>query len=1050
MTFSLEYKKPKKITIILGAIALFAVSLFGYLFFIRFNDRPIDVRVTNVTSRAFTVTWVTADKSKGTVSYAEKDKVNCYLWSAITGNNYAYDDRDVEEARLEEFESKDQNDEIVASYDDYTVKKAGEYYVHHVTVSGLEPEGEYKFRVGNGFRNWRAPVRGADLETIDEFVEEEKFEVKTFTERENINAPDPTYGKITSKQEPDSEVDDAILFMYIETVGRKSHVMSAPTNETSGWYVDLSNGRWRDDGSPVSNLSEEIDNEIIFVEAGVKGRSTVAANPLSQDAPAKTFQITKENISDELASSSKFVQDALAACTACDSSCTDTNCQGCNTTCSAGDPESVGGDCPWGCGFMEHCCTDRSYDEGNDSGCEDCGDGGGEAEQEGGGGSSGGGCGHDRCGPSRYECWDNCDDSCSWACCEDGQWVSVTASKVCDPAEGYPGDGNTGRTDGDDDPEGDTLTCCCDGETHENVSASSCDEYSSQSLGGNFACTSGACEGSECCCQISSGGQSNQTTSGECSDLVDASGGYFSSCSSGSCEGATIERDSCMCCCDGSETTVYFQQGGSCEAACEAEGEESGVSCNSSSCEGGGEDASGYLSMDECRGRCNKSYCCSSRYGVIYCSNDDGDGNSNVSCDLISDDEPEEEGEDDTDCPKGQVYRDGQCRERHNFLGTCPIGRFYNQYHGGVEGAYDAAENHKSEVDGKACGFLGIGKGVCECGDPTPIGISHSDGVAVTCNCNVDVDGYLFDTESVLADGSNNREERRKYGLGVENLGVVKGVRAQDSENTETYTISSEGTLEALESGKFILEVPGEDPYEVYLVEGGTYQFYKDDNDNGQMDEGEEINLSRTVDVEVRKESDIFEYELQPGFNYVSFPFLPDERSSYEFIKKLNESSNPEDVRITSIAMFESAKFEVTSFREDIDDEPKGSEFPINPGWGYVLKVMGNEPVSIVVSGKEVVSPVGINFSQAGWYLAGVHGSETNYTAESLIDSIDQKESLDADNVTRWDSGMSGYKGLQKEAGDEGTQEVYGFDFPIEVRQGYFIRIVEGSGTWEP
>ena len=80
-----------------------------------------------------------------------------------------------------------------------------------------------------------------------------------------------------------------------------------------------------------------------------------------------------------------------------------------------------------------------------------------------------------------------------------------------------------------------------------------------------------------------------------------------------------------------------------------------------------------------------------------------------------------------------------------------------------------------------------------------------------------------------------------------------------------------------------------------------------------------------------------------------------------------------------------------------------------------------------------------------GWNLIGVHGSDTSYTASSLIDSIDANELLDADNVSEWSAGLSRYSGLQKEDGEE-----YGFDFPIDDHIGYFVRIVEGSGIWQP
>ena len=80
-----------------------------------------------------------------------------------------------------------------------------------------------------------------------------------------------------------------------------------------------------------------------------------------------------------------------------------------------------------------------------------------------------------------------------------------------------------------------------------------------------------------------------------------------------------------------------------------------------------------------------------------------------------------------------------------------------------------------------------------------------------------------------------------------------------------------------------------------------------------------------------------------------------------------------------------------------------------------------------------------------GWHLIGVNGSSRSFTALSVIDSMNELEGLTVDNVTQWDHDSSRYEGLQKESG-----EVYGFDFPIEDKIGYFVRVAEGSGVWTP
>ena len=111
--------------------------------------------------------------------------------------------------------------------------------------------------------------------------------------------------------------------------------------------------------------------------------------------------------------------------------------------------------------------------------------------------------------------------------------------------------------------------------------------------------------------------------------------------------------------------------------------------------------------------------------------------------------------------------------------------------------------------------------------------------------------------------------------------------------------------------------------------------------------------------------------------------------------------------------------------------------------------IRASADVMVEIDGKSVDSAVPVSLIE-GWNLIGVHGTQTTYTASSLIDGIDGVEGLDADNVTEWSSEKSKYEGLQKEQDAGGNEEVYGFDFPIDNRIGYFVRIASGSGTWTP
>ena len=170
----------------------------------------------------------------------------------------------------------------------------------------------------------------------------------------------------------------------------------------------------------------------------------------------------------------------------------------------------------------------------------------------------------------------------------------------------------------------------------------------------------------------------------------------------------------------------------------------------------------------------------------------------------------------------------------------------------------------------------------------------------------------------------------------------------------------------------------------------------------------------------------------------------------YRKAQSLMNSLNPGDLNgryddsIYSIAKYDSG-WVVVGNREG--NTYVSADFQIVPGKGYLIRA--KRDVEISITGKEVIDPVG-SYVQEGWNLIGVHGSTQAYTASSLIDGISSTPSITADNVTQWDVTRSRYDGLQKEEDDAGEMNEYGFDFPIEDKISYFVRVTKGRGTWTP
>jgi len=278
----------------------------------------------------------------------------------------------------------------------------------------------------------------------------------------------------------------------------------------------------------------------------------------------------------------------------------------------------------------------------------------------------------------------------------------------------------------------------------------------------------------------------------------------------------------------------------------------------------------------------------------------------------------------------------------------------------------------------------------------------------------------------------------------ADDLGLVGESIAQ--EDVETF-----GDLVLIpELGVYTLGI-GEE-YTVEGIEVGAESdrklfVYVDKNGDDGYQEGEDEVLDvRAYELTLSKQSSLRTYYIRQGSNLVSFPVVLDGRLGRTMASDMLSYLNSDyDDAFYSLAKFEDGRW--FSVENRIGATYGSEDFQIIPGRGYLLKAKSD--VEIQISGKEVAEPVPVAMV-AGWNLIGVHGADVSYTASSLIDAIDTGGVLDSDNVTEWEASTSRYSGLQKEPVDDGSVQVYGFDFPIDDKLGYFVRIAEGSGVWVP
>ena len=228
------------------------------------------------------------------------------------------------------------------------------------------------------------------------------------------------------------------------------------------------------------------------------------------------------------------------------------------------------------------------------------------------------------------------------------------------------------------------------------------------------------------------------------------------------------------------------------------------------------------------------------------------------------------------------------------------------------------------------------------------------------------------------------------------------------------------------------LEIDGNDILMLY-VEGNGVEGYQVPEDWKNPKENEDkIISSKSVNIEVSKNSSINDFDLKEGINIIFFDFIPLASGGEKMTAKDLVEKYPNAIKY--IAEYSNGKWgNIVGLSNN--NESLGNNFEIIPGKGYLIYMSYDFKISI--SGLLVKSPIPVAFSQ-GWNLVGIHGYSKKYTARTLIDSINSIEGLKANNVSWWPTSKSKYEGLQVEDNQE-----YGLDFPISSTNGYFVRINE-------
>ncbi|GAB4159525.1 MAG: hypothetical protein Fur003_3290 [Candidatus Dojkabacteria bacterium] len=286
------------------------------------------VRITNLSPTSATVSWMTNKQDNGFVVYSKENKLSAIPSFWVPKElGLGYDDRDYAEAELRAYLKLGQEYTV----EDVKVTKAGNFYLHHVTLKNLDPESTYYFRLSNGIFSW-------DLKKVNQAASKteiplaQKFEITTPKMDEAIGSPDPAYGQVYSLKTNgtvifDNPSTDSIVYAY----GRKvegnvnSTILSSVTNLEGGWTIDKAN--FRDaDGKLLTNYFEKGDDylvtDVLFENIGVSGKKYHMWGVQDDPVENQYFNFVdeaslKDPVDEELSSSTSLVSKVFAKKAAC-------------------------------------------------------------------------------------------------------------------------------------------------------------------------------------------------------------------------------------------------------------------------------------------------------------------------------------------------------------------------------------------------------------------------------------------------------------------------------------------------------------------------------------------------------------------------------------------------------------------------------------------------------------------------------------------------------------------------------------------------------------
>ncbi len=265
--------------------------------------------------------------------------------------------------------------------------------------------------------------------------------------------------------------------------------------------------------------------------------------------------------------------------------------------------------------------------------------------------------------------------------------------------------------------------------------------------------------------------------------------------------------------------------------------------------------------------------------------------------------------------------------------------------------------------------------------------------------------------------------------------GAVLGV----SEDDDHLTVE--------ESGRYVFFQDNEKvAVKDIVVEDGEakVKIYYDDNGNGKKDP-EEKYIEDYTQIKLAKEASAINYNLSAGWNLLNLPMVDArEENPVQSASRLLDYWNDQGAEIVHVARFRNGKFEMFSARKNEGEEglEYANDFDLIPGEGlFVLNYEPNTPITF--SGHRFEEAVKLELNN-GWNLVGIVSPGTDYNSESFLEKV-RSEGFEISTVTEFENGI--YNSVIKAPTyEQGEEILFGNNFNIIEKRGYFIKIEKGGG----